>query len=152
MPVQTRAMLKKQLNSQKETQTIQDNTTSECLICYYELKEDICNIKCKHNYFHNKCLQKIVNDQCPLCREKMGINLTPIEPISTSRREIVLTIDDLRTIRVPVILPSSQQSVNVICEIRIRNQEVEEYYGEEIVIQVTERVTEINSRNCCIIM
>ena len=48
---------------------------SDCCICLEKLdkindKENIIELDCKHK-FHYKCISKITNNSCPLCRKKI---------------------------------------------------------------------------------
>lgn len=46
----------------------------ECPICFENMVcSEIAPIPCKHK-FHTKCLKQISTDECPLCRQIMGIN------------------------------------------------------------------------------
>jgi len=101
MPVQTRAMLKRQLKMQEDQVKCNEcNECDECVICYELLKEDICDIKCGHR-FHNGCLKQMTNDLCPLCRTEMCVNIVLTEPsisIQTRERLRSTILQDIATI------------------------------------------------------
>lgn len=67
------------INSVKEyeEEEHEENNDDECVICcdYFTHSNRKCNIPCKHNNFHLSCLKQMNNDNCPLCRAKMNINV-----------------------------------------------------------------------------
>jgi hypothetical protein len=66
---------------------------SNCSICLekYDKKDNICNLKCKHN-FHKDCLTKwlTIDNSCPICRKSLSI--TPIRKSKLIIDSIFITI------------------------------------------------------------
>lgn len=53
-----------------------DNTECECVICLEPVSNNK-NFKCKKckNIFHSKCIYNLIEKECPLCRERIKIEV-----------------------------------------------------------------------------
>ncbi len=107
----------------------------ECVICCETLNDDICNIKCGH-HFHNKCLKRMNNDLCPLCRTKMGINI--IDENDENDENQRLTDEQIQT-----MFALGQQRLQRIIDERIEEEERNRIMNEELI----RRMNEVNKLN-----
>ena len=71
--------------------SINSDEFDKCTICLEIITNETQNItlECDH-IFHKKCLDKLVNKNCPLCRESFGLNIAA--PIPHRRPSVVYYI------------------------------------------------------------
>jgi hypothetical protein len=93
------------------------NINDECPICFEPMySSDICPIPCHHK-FHTKCIKQLENDNCPLCRNSMGINL-----IENSRQNI--EFNELHILQRERLEDEEQENIRRIEELRNRIHEI----------------------------